>query len=247
MSGACNFCCTSSSRESLSSRAMTRLVSRNQFPLCRGVELVVGQDLEGKLEPSVQLVLPLLGEAAGADHEAPFQVAAGDELLDEEPRHDRLARAGIVGQQEAQRLPRQHRLVDRGDLMRQGLDHRRVNGQHRVEQVGETDALRLGYQPKQGAVAVEAPRAPLGDDLQPVLGVAVEQLVGDRAFRRLAGQLERLRAEPLHADDRHRVVRMHAADGAAWAKVLDPARTESVRERPTARCANRRSGAAAYS
>ena len=49
---------------------------------------------------SVQLVLPLLGEAAGADDEAPFQVSAGDELLDEEARHDRLARAWVVGQQE---------------------------------------------------------------------------------------------------------------------------------------------------
>ena len=194
-----------------------------------GFELVVGQDLERKLEPAVQLVLPLLGEAAGADDQAPLQVAAGDELLDQESRHDRLAGTGVVGKEEAQRLPRQHRLVDGRDLVRQRLDHRRVDRQHRVEQVRQTDALRLGHQPEQRPVAVEAPRPPGGDDLEPGLVVAVEQLVGDRSSRRLVGQLERFRAEPLHADDRDQAVGMHAPDGAAWSKVFKSHRgTEAV-------------------
>ena len=150
-----------------------------------GFELVVGQDLERKLESAVQLVLPLLGEAAGADDQAPLQVAAGDQLLDQQPRHDGLARAGVVGEQEAQRLTRQHRVVDAGDLVRQRVDHRRVDRQQRVEQVREADALRFGHQPEQRAVAVEAPRPPLGDDLEPGLVVAVEQFVGDRAGLRL--------------------------------------------------------------
>ena len=66
-----------------------------------GFQLVVGQDLERKLESTVQLVLPLLGEAAGADDQAPLQVAAGDQFLDQQARHDGLARAGVVGEQEA--------------------------------------------------------------------------------------------------------------------------------------------------
>jgi hypothetical protein len=73
----------------------------------RGFELIVGQDLEGKLEAPVELVLPLLRQAPGADHQAAVQVAARDELLHEEPGHDRLAGAWIIGQQEAQRLARQ--------------------------------------------------------------------------------------------------------------------------------------------
>ena len=56
-----------------------------------GFELVVGEDLERKLEPAVELVLPLFGEAAGADDEATLQVAARDQLLDEQAGHDVLA------------------------------------------------------------------------------------------------------------------------------------------------------------
>ena len=71
--------------------------------------------------------------------------------------------------------------------MRQRVDHRRVDRQQRVEQVREADALRFGHQPEQRAVAIEAPRPPLDDDLKPGLVVAVEQFVGDRAGRRLVG------------------------------------------------------------
>ena len=113
------------------------------------------------MEAAVQLVLPLLGEAAGADDEAALQIAARDQLLDEQPRHDRLAGAGIVGEQEAQRLPRQHRLVDGGDLVRQRIDERGVDREDRIEQVREADAVRFGDEAEQRAVAVEAPRPAL--------------------------------------------------------------------------------------
>ena len=67
----------------------------------RGLELVVGEDVEWELEAPVQLVLPLLGQVARADDEAPLEISADDQLLDEEPGHDRLAGAGIVGKEEA--------------------------------------------------------------------------------------------------------------------------------------------------
>ena len=51
-----------------------------------GFELVVGQDLERQVETAVQLVLPLLGQTAGADDEAALQVAARDQLLDQAAR-----------------------------------------------------------------------------------------------------------------------------------------------------------------
>ena len=149
----------------------------------RGLELVVGEDLERQVEAAVELVLPLLGQAARADDEATLQIAARDQLLDQQPGHDRLAGAGVVGEQEAQRLAGQHRLVDRRDLVRQRLDHRGVDRQHRIEQVGEADALRLGDQPEERAVAIEAPGPPLLHDLEARLVVAVEQLVRDLAGR----------------------------------------------------------------
>ena len=96
-----------------------------------------------------------------------------------------------------------------------------MDGQHRVEEVRQADALRLGDQPEEGAVAVEAPGPALLDDLEARLVVAVEQLVGDLAGGRLVGQLERLGAEPLHADDRDEAVRQDAADGGVGLEVFE--------------------------
>ena len=161
---------------------MSRLCSRNRLPVARRLELVVGEDLEVQVEPAAQLVLPLLDQAAGATMRQRCRSPRTMQLLDVEAGHDRLAGAGVVGQQEAQRLARQHRLVDGRDLVRQRLDVGGVDGQHRVEEVGQADALRLGDQAEEGAVAVEAPGAALLDELQARLVVAVEQLVG-RACR----------------------------------------------------------------
>ena len=68
-----------------------------------------------------------------------------------------LPGARVVGEEEAQRLTRKHRLVDAGDLVRQRVDHRGVDRQQRVEQVREADALGLGHQPEQRPVAVPSP------------------------------------------------------------------------------------------
>ena len=128
-------------------------------------ELVVGEDLEGQVEPTVQLVLPLLGEAAGTNDKATVQVAACDQLLDEQPRHDRLAGAGIVGKEKPERLTRKHRLVDGRNLMRQGLDQRRVDCQNRVEEMSEADPVGFGGEAEQCPVSIEAPRPAELDDL----------------------------------------------------------------------------------
>ena len=133
----------------------------------------------------------MLGEAARAHDQATLQVAAGDQLLDQQTRHNRLAGTGVVGEQEAQRLARQHRFVDGGDLVRQRLDDRRMHRQHRIEQVRQADPVRLRDQTKLMPVAVEAPRPAFRGDLQTRLIVAVEQLVGELAGRVLVGQLDR--------------------------------------------------------
>ena len=108
-----------------------------------GLELVVRHDLEGEVEAAAEFVLPLLRQASGTDDQTAMQIAAGDQLLHQETRHDRLAGAGIVRQQKAQRLARQHGFVDRRDLVRERINDRGMHGQHRIEQVGEADALRF--------------------------------------------------------------------------------------------------------
>ena len=91
-------------------------------------QLVVGEDVERQLKAAMQLVLPLLGQAPGAYDQAALQVAAHDQFLHQQPGHDGLAGAGVVRQQEAQRLARQHSLVNGGDLVRQRLHQGGVDG-----------------------------------------------------------------------------------------------------------------------
>jgi hypothetical protein len=141
-----------------------------------------------------------------------LQVATGDQFLDQQARHDGLACTRIVRQQEPERLARQHRLVDGRDLVRQRLDDGCVDGENGVEQVCEANPLRLGYQPEQAAVAVEAPRPSLFDNLEPRLVIAIQQFVRDLAGGRLVRELEGFRTEPLHADDGDEAVREDAAD-----------------------------------
>ena len=88
-----------------------------------------------------------------------------------------------------------------------------MHRQHRVGQVRQADAVGLGDQPEQGAIAVEAPGAALLGDLQAWLVVAVEQFVGEPAGRCLVGQFQGLGAEPLDRDDRDQAVRQDAAHG----------------------------------
>ena len=70
------------------------------------LDAIAGQDGEIEVELLGQLVLPLLDQVAGRHYEAALQVAADQQLLDQKPRHDGLAGAGIVGEQEAQGLAR---------------------------------------------------------------------------------------------------------------------------------------------
>ena len=49
----------------------------------------------------LELTLPLEGEVRGADDEDPLGQAAQLQLADEEARHDRLAGAGVICEQEA--------------------------------------------------------------------------------------------------------------------------------------------------
>ena len=106
-------------------------------------DLIAGQDLEVEPEAIPQLVLPLRHEAARSDDQAALNVAADHQLLDVEARHDRLARARVIGEQEAQRLARQHAPVDGVDLVGKRIEVRGLDGEKRIEHPGEVDAPRL--------------------------------------------------------------------------------------------------------
>ena len=54
-----------------------------------------------------------------------------------------------------------------------------MDSQHRIEQVGQADAMRLGHQSVQGPVTIEAPRPASRYDLQAGFVVMVENFIGD--------------------------------------------------------------------
>ena len=116
---------------------------------------VAGEQIEIEPELLPQLVLPLVGQRSGRDDETALQITAQLQLLDEKPGHDRLARARIVGEQEAHRLTRQQLVVDGGDLMRQRLDEAGGDGDVGIEEPGQVDAVGLGDEPEQLPVPVE--------------------------------------------------------------------------------------------
>src|SRR6267378_3509299 len=62
----------------------------------RRFELVISEDFEGKLKAAIELVLPLLGQAAWTNDKTTLQVAACNQFLDEQSRHDGLARTWVV-------------------------------------------------------------------------------------------------------------------------------------------------------
>jgi len=144
---------------------MARSFSRNQLPVraASNLSLVMISNGRWKRRESSSAIAP--PDCLADDQTAP-QITARDQFLDEQPRHDGLARAGIVSQQESQRLAGQHGFIDRRDLVRQRVDEGSVDGQHRIKQVGEPDAVRLGHQPVQRAVAIKTPRPARSHDFQ---------------------------------------------------------------------------------
>ncbi len=185
---------SSSDRAAMSSRTIRRFVLDERIAGERRLDLVAGQDVEAEAELLGHFVLPLLDQAARRDDQAALQVAADQQLLDEQPGHDGLAGAGIVGEQEAQRLTRQHLAIDRGDLVRQRLDLRGADGEIGVEQIGQADAVRLGRQPQQAAVGVES-IGPAGlDELEAGLLAADDEAFADAAVDP-KDEVQRVRAE----------------------------------------------------
>ncbi|MEI7639390.1 MAG: hypothetical protein WCJ37_18900, partial [Syntrophus sp. (in: bacteria)] len=98
-------------------------------------------------------------------------------LFDEQTRHDGFAGARIIGKEKAQRLTRQHGLINSRDLVRQRVHNRGVDGEHRVEEVGKADAVRFGNQTEQPSVTVKTPRPTLLYEIKTWLVMSIEKFV----------------------------------------------------------------------
>ena len=195
------------------------------------LDAIARQDREFEVEFLRQLVLPLLDQVARRDHEATLQVAPDQQLLDQKGCHDGLAGTGIVGEQEAQGLARQHLAVDGGDLMRQRLDQRGRQRQVRIEQVGQPDALGLRRQPEQVTITAERPRPPRSNQLERRLVAPVDQPVANRSARFFERDLDRLIAEPLDLDDLRHRAGYQAAHRRSGGQLLEAGHSIAMRHR----------------
>ena len=112
------------------------------------------QDQKFLVEFLLQLPLPLEREIGGSDDQDSFGQAAHPKLPDEQPRHDRLARAGVIGEQEADARELEEVVVDRLELVRQRVHAGDREPEVRVELPGDPERIGLEPEPKQPAVAV---------------------------------------------------------------------------------------------
>ena len=106
--------------------------------------VVAPDDAERQREERPQLALPVADEPGRRHDQDPPDEAAGEDLPQVQAGHDRLARAGVVGQQEAERRQAEHALVDGDALVRQGVDQRDLGREGGVEEVAVRQPRRLG-------------------------------------------------------------------------------------------------------
>ena len=155
----------------------------------------------------------MFGKASRTDYQTTLQIPARNQLLNEKTSHDGFASTRIVCQKKPQGLTRQHLIIDRGDLMRKGIDNRRVHRKYRVEQVGKADSHCLRHQTKQRAIPIEAPGTPLLHNLETRFGVTIEEFICHFARSRLVREFERVGAKPLNADHLNDGIGKNAANG----------------------------------
>ena len=92
------------------------------------IDQVLGEYLEGQAKFLGHLVRPLVHQRPGGDDKDIGGIPPHDQLLDQQSRHDRLTSAGVVREDEPQRMPRQHFLVHGTQLVRQRVHIRGPQG-----------------------------------------------------------------------------------------------------------------------
>ena len=92
---------------------------------------------------------------AGRDDEGALDQAANLQLLEQQAGHDRLAGAGVVGEQEADARQLEEVVVDRFELVRQRIDAGDGEREVGVVLVGQAEAHGLDAEAEACGIAVE--------------------------------------------------------------------------------------------
>ena len=118
-------------------------------------EDLAAHHLEGFPELVLHLPLPLEREIRGRNDQRALDETADLELLKEQPSHDRLAGARVVGEQEADAREREEVLVDRLELVGQRVDACDRERKVRVVLVGQCQAFGLDAEAEADGVPIE--------------------------------------------------------------------------------------------
>jgi hypothetical protein len=145
--------------------------------------------------------LPLLSQAARTNHETALKISTSDELFDEEPGHDGLPGSGVIGEQKAERLPREHLFVNSRYLMRKGLNDGRVHCEDGIEKVGKMDTMCFRDESKQSAIPVEAPWPAHLSHFDRRLTISKKQLVSEFPLRIFIGEFDTGSPKPFHVNN----------------------------------------------
>ena len=150
-----------------------------------------------------KLVLPLFRQIARRHDQATLQIAAGDQLLDEQTGHDGFAGTGVVRKDVPQRQAWQHLLINCRDLVWQGLNSRSVDRQIRVKQVCQMDAVRFGYEAHLISICAETPRQTVTQHIHGRLISTIEDLTAKLPSAVLECNFQCCIAIPLHRNNCH--------------------------------------------
>ncbi len=145
-----------------------------------------------------------------------MEIAANHEFFDEQSRHDGFARARVIGQQVAQGLFAQHRLVDGGDLVRQGLDQRGMHGDEGIEQVGEANTIGFRCEAEERSITSKTPWEARGHNFQVRYTVTVEQFTAKTTAGILVDEFYAGGAMAFDADNRGTAAGKQPFDYDTW-------------------------------
>ncbi len=103
------------------------------------------QDPERQAKERPQLSLPVADQPCRGRDQHATDAPAREHVAHDQSGHDRLPRPRVVGKKKAERVLRQHVLVDRDPLVRQRVDPRDLAGKRRVELVSVLQPQRFGH------------------------------------------------------------------------------------------------------
>ncbi len=187
----------------------------------RLLNLLTGKQREGQAELLEHFILPLLNQTAGGDDQDALGVGPHQQFTDEQPGHDRFARAGVVCQHVAQGLARQHGFIDGGDLVRQRFDVGGMNRHHRIEQMRQIDPISFGSELEFLSGCIECPRATGFGQRQIGFVGTEEHALQQLAVRGLEIDGECVVADRFRSDDANNVPRLNTGDGRVFLDIFE--------------------------